>query len=185
MTSEQLVVFVKKRPLSVACAVVSIALLLSHYFRGGLISEAEAQLAEKSTQGERYASNIKNAAQLEEDLNQLTTATKEIDSRALRVNQLGINSQYFYKIEGESGVKLVDFRQTTQTAAKGKGAFTPIGFSVSVQGDLPQVLHFLRLLENGTHFCRVVTATVEEGGAASSATITLSLSLELLGAPTS
>jgi hypothetical protein len=183
MTNEELAAFVKKNPVSVGCGLLSAGLLLSLYFRGDLKGKAEERLAEKSATGERYAANIKNSAQLEEDFARLSAANKEIDARAVQINQLGINSQFFYKLEGETGVKLIDFRQNTQTGSKGKGAFIPVAFTVSVQGDLPQLLRFLRLLESGAHYCRVLTATMNANATSRSNPMTLTLSLELLGTP--
>lgn len=182
MTNEELAVFVKKHPISVGCAVVSVGLLVSMYFRSDLKTEADTLLAEKTAAGERYAANIKNSAQLEDDLAKVTAANKEIDSRAVRINELGTNSQYFYKLEGETGVKLIDFRQTTQSGAKGKGAFLPVGFTVSAQGELRQLLEFLRLIESGTHYCRVTTATISST-TTRTAPMTLTLSIEMLGTP--
>lgn len=185
MTNQELAAFVKKNPISVGCGLLCVVLGAALYLRSDLKSEAEKQLAEKSAAGERYAANIKNSAQLEEDLNQLIAANKEIDARAVRINQLGTNSQFFYKLEGETGVKLVDFRQSTQNASavKGKGAFIPIAFNVSAQGDLRQLLHFLRLLENGAHYCRVLSASMNASSTTRSGPMTLTLSLELLGTP--
>ena len=184
MTNEELFAFVKKNPISVACGVVAVGLVLSLYFRSGLQEEAEGILAERTAAGERIAANIKNSADLEEDFARISEANKEVALRAVRINELGTNSQFFYKLEGDTGVKLVDFRQTTQSAAKGRGTYQPVGFSVSVQGDLPQLLHFMRLLESGSRYCRVMSASIARSSSAGrNAPMTLSLNLELLGTP--
>ena len=183
MTNEQLIAFIKKNPISVGCAVLSIAIILALYFRRDLKSELDALLAEKTALGERYATNIKNSAQLDEDYNLVSAANKEIDTRAIRINQLGTNSQFFYKLEGETGVKLIDFRQTTQSATKTKNAFTPVAFAVSAQGDWQQLLHFLRLLESGAHYCRVNSASINANATARNGPMTLTLALDLLGTP--
>lgn len=184
MTNEELMAFVKKNPISVGCGVVSLALLASLYFRSDLKTNAETLLAEKSAEGERLASNIRHSDGLDEDLARVTAANKEIDSRLVKISELGNNSQFFYRLEGETGVKLIDFRQLTHTPGKAKGAFTPVGFSVSAEGDMRQLLHFLRLLESGTHYCRVLTASItNRGPAARNPALTISLNLELLGAP--
>lgn len=183
MTTQDLMARIKKNPVSIACAAVSVALLLVLFFRADVKGEIENELAEKSAQGERYAANIRHAAQLEEHLNELVAANKEIESRAVRVTALGINSQFFYKLEGETGVKLVDFRQTTQSAGKGKGAYTPVGFTVSARGSFEQLLHFLRLLESGRHYSRVNSASVSVNTSKRSDPLTMTLNLELLGQP--
>lgn len=184
MTNEQLVALIKKNPVSVGCGVLSLALAVGLYFRSGGIPEAEAVLAEKTAQSERYTLNLTNAAQLKEQHEELVAANKAIDARIIRLSQLGINTQFFYKLERETGVKLVDNRQTSvAAAAKGKTTFIPVAFAISAQGTLPQLLDFLRLLESGSHYSRVMTATLTGSPANRSGPLTLALTLELLGLP--
>ncbi len=183
MTNQELAAFVKKNPITVGCGLLSLALAVGIYFRGDLIPAAEAELAQKSAEGERYAANIRNGDQLKEQYTVLLAASKEIDARALRVSQFGANSQFFYKLESEAGVKLADPSQTTRTAAKGKTLFVPVAFSVSAQGDLPRLVYFLRLLEGGARYSRVLSASINQAGTNRAAPLSLTLNVELLGLP--
>lgn len=184
MTNEEALAFINKNRLSVGCGVLSLALIAGIYFRSSLIPETEVELAQKTAEADKHAANIRNSAQLKEQLDALIAANKEIDSRIIRAGQLGTNYQYFYKIIGESGVKQIDLRQTAVgSPAKGKTAFMPIGFTVAVQGDLSQIMHFLTLLESGARYCRVLGATSNVAGADRAGPITLNLTLELLGSP--
>lgn len=185
MTSGELIASIKKNPISVGCGVLCLALGAGIYFRSSLIAEAEAELAQKTAEADRYDANIKNSAQLKEQNEALIAANKEVDSRIIRAGQLATNYQYFYKIVAESGVKLIDQRQGAVSAGAktGKNAYTPVGFSVSVQGDLNQIVHFLALLESGARYGRVLTATCTVPGNDRSSLLTLNLSLELLGVP--
>src|SRR5215212_464410 len=108
MTTEDIIAVIKKNPISLGCALLCLALGAGIYFRGSLIPDAEAELAQKTAEADRYASNIKNSAQLKEQHETLIAANKEIDGRIIRASQLALNHQYFYKIVAESGVKLVD-----------------------------------------------------------------------------
>lgn len=184
MSGDDLKLLVKKHPVSFGCGVLSLALAAGIYFRGGEIPESEAELAGRSAEAERFAANIKNAAQLKEHLDALVAANKEIDARIVRAGQLGINNQYFFKLESETGTKLVDFRQSPLQAVKGaKTVFAPVPFTVSVQGTLPQLFEFLHRLESGAHYCRVMSATCGVASANRGGVITLGLNLELLGLP--
>jgi hypothetical protein len=182
MTTDELVAVIKKNPVSVGCAVLCLALGAGIYFRGSLIPEAEAELVQKTAEADRYSANIKNSVQLKEDVDALVAANKEIDTRIIRAGQLGANHQYFYKIFGESGVKNLDLRQGNINANKGK-AYAPIAYSVSVQGDLNQIMHFLTLLESGARYVRVLTANCTIPGSDRNGSVTLALNLELLGVP--
>lgn len=189
MTTATLVAFCKKHPISSGCAALTMALAAAAYLRQDEVPGAEAELSLKSADGDRVALNNKNAAQLREQSEALSIAQKAIEARLVRPRDLGTNTQYFFKIEGDTGVKILDLRQTSGTNASNspkaaaKSAYVPVGFTVSVQGTLPQVLDFLRQLEGGSHYCRVMTASFSSNSAARNSPLTLGLNLELLGLP--
>ena len=185
MTGQDLSAGLKKNPLLTACVVLSILLIIGIYFRGDTVPQAELLLTQKTAEGEKLALNIQYANQLKEQTEAVEAAIKDIDARIIHASQLGANTGYFYKVESETGVKLIDLRQTTpSTVAKpAKGAFLPVAFSISVQSDLNHLLTFLRHLENGTHYCRILTATCSGNSANRNSPLTLALSLELLGTP--
>lgn len=187
MSKDELVALIKKNPISVGCGVLALALGVGLYFRADAIPEAEAERDQKTAEADRLTINVKNSEKLKEQLEELAAAGKTIESRMVRVNQLGTNTQYFYKIFADTGVKPVDSPRQNTTAANmpkgGKTAFISVSFSLSVQGSMSQILDFLRQLESGTHYCRVMSATLSSGGAVRSGPLTLSLNLELLGLP--
>lgn len=179
MTNAELAAWVKKNPIIVGCGVLSLGLAVAIYFRSDAIPTANAQLDEQLALASRYALNISNAVQLKEQLEAITAANKTIESRLVRASDIGINQQYFYKLETESGVKITDLRQAARPGA-GLGPYAPIGFTVALQGDFAQILGFLRALEDGSHYCRVVTASCSGGR---TGPVSLTLNLELLGQP--
>jgi hypothetical protein len=186
MTTDEFMTVLKRNPISFGCGALTLALAVGIYFRSGAIPETEAELQQKSAEAERYALNIKSAAQLKEQVDRITAANKTIESHMVHVNQLAINQQYFQVLRRDTGVNLVDFRQATMSAnvvKGGKNAYMPVAFSLVVQGTLAQTLNFLRALENGTHYCRVMAATCAANPNSRNAPLTLSLTLELLGVP--
>jgi hypothetical protein len=185
MTGQEFSALLKKNPVSFGAGVLSLALIGAIYFRSGEIPAAEAELVQKSAEGERYATNVKFSAQLKEQQDAVVAANKEIDTRIVRASQVGANTQYFYELEKETGVKLIDIRQLTTSVTLpkgGKNAFVPISYSVSAQGTLNQLLDLLRSIEAGAHYSRVLTATCGRT-APNRGLLTLSLTLELLGLP--
>ncbi len=189
MNTADLAALAKKHPVTSSCAFLSVLLFAAGYLRQDEIPAAEAELSLKSADGDRVAGNNKNAAQLREQAETLAAAEKAIEARLIQPRQLGTNTQYFYKLESDTGVKILDLRQTTGTNASNalkpaaKSSFVPVGFSVSVQGSMTQVLDFVRQLEGGAHYCRVLTATCAGNAATRNAVLTLGLNLELLGLP--
>jgi hypothetical protein len=186
MTNEELKALVKKNPISVGCGALSLLFAVGLYFRSDAIPKAEEDLGTQTAEAERLALNVKNSDRLKEQFDALTAHNKAIEARMVRVSQQAKNAQFFYKLFADTGVKQVDFRQMTTQANMPKGgktAFIPVTFSLSVTGGYPQILDFLRQLEGGTHYAKVLTASLAGGAATRSAPLTLTLTLELLGLP--
>lgn len=185
MTNAEMMTVLKKNPIGVGCGVLALLLAGGIYYRGGEVPESEEALAQKSAEGERYAANLKNAVGLKEQLDDMVAANTEIDRRLVHLSQSLPNSQFFYTLQSESGVKLAVMNQTTNSAPKAnaKSAFIPVGFSVTVQGNLAQLLDFLRRLESNAHYCRVLNVALSGSSNDHSGSLTLALNLELLGLP--
>jgi hypothetical protein len=192
ISNEQAIAFVKKNPVGFGCGVLCVLLLGALYYRSDLVPADEAELAQKSAEAERLANNVKNSNQLKEQLEAITVAEKQIESRLIHPADLAKNQQYFYKLEAETGVKIIDCRPNSTAVPKGlKTAYFPVPFTVNVQGDYVQVLNFLRRLENGSAYCRAIGVTFDVPNAAAApgssasgeSAVMLSLNLELLGQP--
>lgn len=196
MNTKKINDFAKKQPIALGCAFLSIILMAAIYYRRGALPETEAQLNDKTAEAENISDNKKNAEQLDEQFATLAQAVQTIESRLVHVDRLAINLQYFYKLESETKAKLTDLRQTGVVdsrkfqVSKGppkKTFYAGIGYAVSVQGSYPQLMDFLRHIENSEHFSRVDDLTLTQvGGSETSATskdLSLRLDLELLGMP--
>ncbi|MCX6943548.1 MAG: hypothetical protein NT173_02075 [Opitutales bacterium] len=191
ITNQQLLAAVKAQPIGFGCGALAVVLGLAIYFRGGLLPEAESLLDQNATLGERIDANLKNGVQLTEQLAAITSARKQIEARLVRPDELAKNQQFFYKLEAETGIKLIDLRQNQVPAAKpgAKGPKTnyiPVGYAVAVRGSYAHLLDFLRRLESDQRFCRVMTASINLGGTSDkdrANELTLNLGLELLGQP--
>ena len=184
ISNEQVVTFIKKNPIGVGCGVLSLLMAATIYFRSGNLPAAQDVLDQKSNEADRHAINVRYAAQLKEQLDALNTADHAIEARLVRAAQLATNTQYFYRLENDTGVKLLNISQTTttaQAAKAGKSSFVPIAFSLTAQGSYLQLLDLLHRLENGVHYCRILSANTVKVGTGDTDLLTLTLNLELLG----
>jgi hypothetical protein len=185
--NEDVIRFVKKYPVGVSCGVVALAFGLATYFRADGLADLQRQLEQRSADGARQQTNIQYAALLSEHLASVTAANAAIADRAIDPRALANNLQFFYRLEADLGVKLLDLRQGTAVPTRKDGVYQAVTYTVALEGRYLQVLEFLRRLESGERFCRLLTVNIvprrNDGGAASSAepTLTLSLTLELLG----
>jgi hypothetical protein len=184
MTNAELVAFLRKNVICVSCVIVSIAIGVTIYLRSDLLPEANKVLAEKSQQGELIGANIEDSHQLKEQYTALVAANQAIANRMIRVGQLAENLQYFYRLESETNTKITDPRQIAWTPPPKnapKTAYTPVGFALTAQGTYVQLLDLLRRLENGEHYCRVITCNLRPNDERRGGPLVITLSIELLG----
>ena len=191
ITTKNLVAFLKKHPVAIGCGVVSVLLLAGIYFRGSKAGELAVLVKQKEEEGQRILDTIRGGANLPEQFETLAAATKELEARLVRGTERARNQQYFYRIESETGVKEVSLQPITPAAPTPaqqrlpKTLYAGVGYTVAVQGDYRQILNFVGRLESGPHFYRMVSGSVsrpgQRGAADATNTLTLTLSLELLG----
>lgn len=185
----------KKYPLGTVAAAVLIVMAGVLFLRRSNMTDMKVALESNTEEAQRHITNISYAVQLEDHLHALENANKIISGRLVNPQDLAVNLQYFYKLEAETGVKLLDTRPASASQSSGKpavvmkGGYKPVQYAVSLQGSYTRVLTFLRRLEQGSYYCRVVTATCNLGqeestGAdkkAAASEIVLSLTVEILG----
>jgi hypothetical protein len=184
MNSADLSANLKKHPIGVACALVSVACGILLYVRSSNIADSQRLNEERTAEANKMINNVRNSAGLAEQVAEVEGQRKELEGRLMKAGQLAVNLQYFYKLEAETEVKLVDVRQGN-TPRNAKTQYIGVPFVVTIQGSFANVAGFLNRLQNGPHFCRINTATFNKtGGDNPGATdMSLSLSLEILGQP--
>ena len=192
MTGADLLAMIKKQPIGVACGLICLICAALLYFRSDKIDESKAAYEAKSAEAAKILANVRNSEKLPAQVAEIQALAKEMDGRLIRASQLAVNLQYFYKLEAETEVKLLDVRQNS-IAKGGKALYAGIPFNVSVQGTFKQVMSFLQKLENGPHFCHFISVNFNKsgggaeagrsGGGADLSGLTITLNLELLGVP--
>jgi Tfp pilus assembly protein PilO len=184
MTSADLVALLKKHPIGFGCALLGIACGAVLYLRSGNLAASQAELEAKSAEVAKMTANIRNSSNLPDQVAEIQALTKEFEGRLLKASQLAVNLQYFYKLETENEVKLIDVRQGS-LPKNAKTIYQGVPFIVSVQGTYVQVMNFLNRLQNGRHFCRINTTNFTKTAVAgtSGSLVNLSITLDLLGQP--
>lgn len=186
--------FLKRHAFAAVCCTLAIATAIAYVVRMDLLDKArtEAELSQKEAQNMKR--NLRNAIGLREHLADLNVLLSIVDARLVRPEDLASNLQYFYRLESETGAKILLLRQLTSgttdaaAAAAGNALYRPISYSVIVEGSFPQVMAFLTRLERGAHFnrTRVFTAqrgATDAGGGIRSGTVVVNLNIELMGTP--
>lgn len=179
--------FLKKQPITLGCALLSVILIGGIVYRRDAVPAAAAEVEDRTTKGERLSANLTNSAHLTEQREALVQANAAVSGRLVRAGELSKNLQYFYRLEAETGTKYTDLKQLPTAAKLAPGtSYQPVPYSVTVEGNYFQLVTFLRRLENGVHFCRVMNSTLSRAGNSEllqNQQLTLNLNLELLGQP--
>jgi|GEM_PF-2103049 len=155
------------------------------FWRSGALEAAERQLATTQVLANRMGRNVKQAAQLPEQAVAIAALRQTIEARILRGAEIGPHAEFFYRLEREAGVKLIELRpQPAPPLPKGAAPrFIPVPFSLSLQGSWPQVLGFLELLESDERYVRMQVISVGANPANRQAALSATLAVELLGRP--
>lgn len=158
MNLQGLILFFKKHPIGVGCALVAIVLGALTVVRGGKVSELETLLQERTDQGDRLKNNLRYSAQLDEHLATVEEAVKVVESKAINPGALATNLQFFYRLEQELGLTLVDLRQGVVVESKEPREYVSVPYVVSVRGTYFQLLDLLQRLEQGDRVIQFATA---------------------------
>lgn len=192
MTGADLVALIKKQPVGVACGLVSLVCVALYFLRDSAIEEYTIAGEQRAAEAAKILANVRNSSGLQEQVTEMQAATKEMSTRLLRENQRALNLQYFYRLEAETGARLVDVRQGSIPSARGAAAATFVGipFVVSVEGSFKQTMDFLKKIEsspsftkfNSINFARVSTGD-GAGRSAGPSSISMTMNIDLLGQP--
>ena len=193
MTGADLLAMIKKQPLAFGCGLVVVASAAALFLRGDAVAEAHELFRSKDDEANKTEANARNTAGLAEAAAEMQEAAKQFESRLVRAPQLANNLQIFYRLESDTGIRLVDVRQAAVQAPRPgapRGAYVPVPFTATVQGSYAQVNDFLRHVEAGPHFMRVTSFTLTKlaGGGTDGApsgpdAVSANVQIEILGTP--
>jgi Tfp pilus assembly protein PilO len=187
MTGADLIALIKKQPIGTACLAISLVCGVVWYFRSDALDETRKEYEARTQDDQRIATDIRNGTGLPQQVEAMQAAAKQLDSRLVHATQLASNLQFFYRLESETGVKLLDVRQMPLPSAKpgaAKTLYTPVPFVISLQGGYKQIMDFTSRLEKGARFCRFSSYSISKSFAQESAgQLTVAINVELLGLP--
>ena len=189
MNGADLIAAFKKQPVGFICGGLCLISGLLLYYRGDVREESQVAYDQKADESAKIEANVRSTVGLPEQTAAMQADAREMESRLMHVGQLAINQQYFYRLESETGVKLLDIRQSVLPSAKPgvkTNLYLGVPYNISIQGTYPQVLAFLRRLEHGRHFTRFNTVSFGKSSGTTEGTansLTVALSIELLGVP--
>jgi len=186
--------FLRNHALASICCVITIGLVVAFLIRMDLLEQTRAEAEQLQKEAANMKVNLRNATGLKENLSAINGLLATVDARLVHQEDLASNLQYFYRLETETGAKILLLRQMTGAGGTGpvstpaKASSRSIPYSLIIEGSFPQVMAFLTQLERGPHFNRTTVFTAQRGATDSaegfrSGTVVVNLSIELMGTP--
>ena len=187
MDAQDIVTFIKKHPVGVGCVVLAVVLSIGGYVRSGRMGELESELDDRVREGDRLKNNLRYASKLDEHLDTVNRAVERINKSAITPSALATNLQFFYRLESELGLKLVDLRQGTPERSKQSTEYIEVPYTLAVEGTYRQLLLLIRRLETGSHYVKFLSSNLAPSRAATTGEadptrpiLLLTLNLQLL-----
>lgn len=180
---------IQKNPLKSAALLLSLGLIGFGVYRHFDLPAIEEEQERLSRQATLSRGNVMNSSTLNEQLETLRTANKSVAERLAKASDLAGNTQYFYRIENETGVREISL---SPVAAKGgknaapKGHYQTVTFSLVVEGKFNQVVNLMDRLEGGAWFGRIASLTLRHTTNADTRAdpqLTATITVDLLASP--
>lgn len=189
MNLQAILSLLKKHPIGVGGVLLAVLLLGLTVVRMGTLGDLETQLLDTQDQADRLKNNLRYSTNLDEDLATMEQAVAAVEAKAINPSALATNLQFFYRLEQELELELIDLRQGVPVESQTKTTYQGIPYNVTVEGTYLQLLAFLQRLEDGDRIVKFVTINLSEargvrGEAIVETTdprLSLSLDITLLG----
>lgn len=197
MSGQDLIKGFKAYPVASIAGVVSILLILVVYVRGMGQDALRERYEEANHRWNQIESNVfKNSVNLETHLEMAKMTSQDVEERLIRPSELAKNYQYFYRLEGLTGVRITALQQQpasarqpaeaprggNRTAATQAPLFTKVGYQMTMTGSYHQTVDFLHAIERGPHFYQLRDFTLQRA-TDGTRDIVITMNFDLLGRP--
>ena len=171
-------------PFCAVCLLLSILLAGAGQWLRLDMRDLEARQQKRAREGDVMLKSIARGSQLRTELAAARAATQRITENLVVEKNIPENFWYFYKIEQDTQVKLIELQQRpaslqdTDTPA----TYKRVPYSLRLAGSYRSVIAYLQRLENGSHFGRITSFQLQRQDPTTS-NVVLQINLELLGFP--
>ena len=149
-------------PILFVCGLLTSLVLVILFMRGPRIAQLEAELADLEREWQNIQTNLERSAGLNDDIASLESGLVEVHDRLMKVEEVAINSEFFYDLERETGVNFTRFSQgmasngnSLNTSKDELRHFSVIPYDISLSGSMRQILGFLDTLDRQNYIIRL------------------------------
>lgn len=144
-------------------------------------SNIAAELAEVEQRGGKVLQTVTRRSVVSQQLDTARATVRHIEDNLVRESDLAGNIAFFYELEQQTGVRLVQVRQFKSAAVPAGRRFLTVPFSLQVNGSYTAVLDYLNRLESSPRILRVRNLSLSRIKPDAPA-LDLDLEVEILGA---
>jgi len=189
MNPQVIIAKIKQYPIAVGGVVFILVIGAAFFLRKSKTPELEGQREKLENQWNAMQINTGQSSEIAQDMEKVSEYSTEVNSRLMVRDAKALNQQYFYELEEQTGLTLSLLSQSdTPPPLRPKPGkpnitlYSPIEFSVNVEGTFSEVLDFLYRLEHGKYFTRIEGfATSSTGVSDDDDLIQISLKMDILG----
>jgi len=152
----------RQYPVLFVCGGVVLLLLVLLFMRGPKANQYDAALAELDVKWRNIQTNLERSTQLEQEIEAIESGLERIRGRLMSVEDVAVNYEFFYGLERDSSVTLVQFSQDKASdgealpiGRKSLRHFSVIPYDLQMRGTLPQLLAFVESLERQDYIVRI------------------------------
>lgn len=182
---KELLAKLRAYPLVAIAGVVAVIALVFLFLRGSVQADLDLAFETAEAEWSRIEENSRRARNLEPHVERIQSARAEIERRLFDPSRVAANTTYFYSFASARGVTITSLR-ADGVAGEGEGLVAPkdfaaVGYSLGLEGELPQILRFLSAFTHGDYFVRVYRLNITRVMRDNEPLLAVNLQCHLLG----
>jgi len=188
MNVTEVVSKLKQYPIPVVGCVVILLAAGVLFMRKPKVDDLAYQVEEKVDVLEKVQRNTERAIGLEEDVEIIEAYRDEINDRLMVEEEVATNYAYFYNLERQTGIRIVNINQKASLDKASKppqipatNSYSVIPYTLAIQGSFAQVLDFVHRLERGKYLLRIDKFNTTTQTTEAASVIVASMDIFILG----
>ena len=171
----------QRHPFSVVCGGLALLSTMAAVYFWNEVGDLDELRAAREADGAAALEKMVSGPPLRQELAAVREATLRIEDNLVIEDNLAENLWYFYKLEDQTKVKLLDIHQLNTITPESGALYRRVPYSLTIAGTYAQTASFLRALETGSHLANITFFSFKRHEAEGPGVVTLDLNLELLG----
>jgi len=176
----QWIAVARRHPITVLCASVCVVCGLICWYIYGNMAWLELEHKQVSQQGELAVASLISGPSVRQELAASREVTRRIEDNLVVEDNLAENLWYFYKIEQQTKVHIVEMRSLNSIISDSRSLYRRIPFSIRASGTYEQTAAFLYGIETGPRLAYITSVSFRRSEPGS-LSVLLDINLELLG----